>query len=142
MSAMIVTAATMDATARSVPVLPPANGTARNSIPVSAANPPLSVLTKLERSITSAAPKTTVSRPDTIRMYSAVPLSSAAMSPPFARSITADTTKSRADTMATPLKIFLSSAPIASVTVETGFNICRIGTPANASSGYVGLRKG
>ena len=45
-------------------------------------------------------------------MYNAVSLESELTSPPFAKSRTADTTKSSADSIATPLKNLLSSAPM------------------------------
>ena len=54
MSATIAMAATMDAAARSMPVLSPTNGTARNIMPAIAVSTPLMVLTKLERSIIRA----------------------------------------------------------------------------------------
>ena len=87
-------------------------GTTMNTSPVMAAKTPLSVLTKLGRSMMTPTAYTMDSIPDTIRMYSAIPLPSADTSPPSANSISADTTKRRADTIATPLNILLSSAPM------------------------------
>ncbi len=51
MSAMMAAAAMMDATARTVPALPPTKAAARNATPVTAVSTPLIVRTKLERSI-------------------------------------------------------------------------------------------
>ena len=51
MSAMMAAAATIDATARTVPALPPTNAAARNAMPATAVNTPLTVRTKLERSM-------------------------------------------------------------------------------------------
>ena len=112
MSATIVTAATMDAAARRTPVLPPANGTARNMTPDTMAKTPLVILTKLERSSISETPYTMVRTPATVTIYNAASLPASVTSPPLASNMTADTTKSSADTIATPLKILLSSAPM------------------------------